>query len=323
MDPNTANVWGHDTHQPYARRSISAILGFVIALVTIGAFAGWYFFLPATNEETVSTNHYEANASVQMPGNNYEHGTGRSAVYNFFYKVFGGIESGLEDNPHNLNNVDHLDHFNLDGGKDSAVEAMLQINRYYDRFENIDDGYRYSIYDVVGSDVIGRTGKKAGEVHDVLINKETGEARAVIVDQNADTYYHQDLARLNFKNIYTQQPDGDVRATITENAFEDKKEFVYMNMDERFISLRHLRSGQILDFEGNVAGEVDAIIYRNAEAQRIFFAVKPSLSSTGSSQLFGIPYESANVVENPDGYDIQLTKAQTKSLAESLYGIGK
>jgi len=278
MDPQTANVFDHDTHQPYARRSISAIIGIVVALFAVGAFVGWFFFSPITDEqEIVRTNNYEANVAVQMPGNSYEQGTGRSAVYNFFYKMFGGIEDGLEDNPHNLENVEHINQLNINTDTlfSDNVSPHLALNRYYDRFENIDDGYRHSIYDVVGSDVIGRKGEKAGEVHDILINKETGEARAVIVDQNADTYYDRDLARLNFKNIYTQQPDGDVRATITEDTLEDKKEFIYMNMDDRFISLRHLRSGQILDFEGNVAGEVDAIIYRNAEAQRIFFALKP------------------------------------------------
>ncbi|MAI61804.1 MAG: hypothetical protein CBB87_04815 [Micavibrio sp. TMED27] len=314
MDPNTANVWSHNTHQPYARRTVSAIFGFTVSLIAVGAFVSWYFLSPGKSVEETRTNSPQANITSQAPGNDYEQGTGQSGLYNLFYKMFSGIGDGLNTNQFNLD---------TNSGSGSSVETMLALENYYDRIENIDDGYRYSIYDVVGSDVVGRKGEKTGEVHDILINIETGEARAVIVDQNANGYYGRDLTRLNFKNISTQQSDGDVQATVTEDTLEDKKEFLYENTDDRFVSLRHLRSGQILDFEGNVTGEVDAIIYRNAEAQRIFFAIKPTLSPTGESQLFGLPYEAVNVVENPDGYDIQLTKEQTKSLAKIMYGTKK
>ena len=155
-----------------------------------------------------------------------------------------------------------------------------------------------------------------------MIEKETGMARAVIVDPQGG-YYNHDLARLRFDNVLKQQPAGKVRATITDDKIETKRPFLYDDVnDARFVSLRHLRDGQVLDDQGNVAGQVDAIIYQNAQAQRIFFALKPSLTSAGMPQIFGIPYEAVDVVQSADGFDIQLSKEQTQSLAHSLYGEG-
>lgn len=122
-----------------------------------------------------------------------------------------------------------------------------------------------------------------------------------------------------------QQSGGDVQSKFTEDKLEEKleekPEFYYNNNydNERYFSLRHLRGGQVLDFEGNVAGQIDTVIYENAEAQNIYFSLKPVLNPLNSPVRFGIPYQAVDVIENPDGYDIQLSKKQTINLAEKLY----
>ena len=44
IDPHTANVVGHDTYQPYARRTITTVFVFGLALLLVGGFSAWYFF---------------------------------------------------------------------------------------------------------------------------------------------------------------------------------------------------------------------------------------------------------------------------------------
>ncbi len=85
------------------------------------------------------------------------------------------------------------------------------------------------------------------------------------------------------------------------------------------VSLRHLRDGQVLDYQGKVAGEVEAIIYQNAEAQDIYFKLKPRLVGESQAKLYGLPLEAFDLTTNRDGYDIKLSKEQTASLAEVLY----
>lgn len=299
--PRNSPIWSDETNQPFARRTTSAFIGLAIAVISVGLFSWWFFLTPSSDNSAAGIRDQNIKRAQQMPGNKYAPGSGRSSVYNFFYNMFDGAEDGL------------------DKRSLSTIEAMQTLDRHAEILANIDDNYRHSVHDVVGSDVIGKNGENAGIVYDIVIKKETGEARAVIVDQDG-AYYQRNLISLRFKKILKQQPDGDVHATVTEDTLEDKTQFEYSKIPEQLISLRHLHDGQVLDYEGNVAGQVDAIIYQNAEAQRIYFQLAPSASPDGKVITFGIPYEAAEIVINPDGYDIQLSKEQTISLAKSLFG---
>lgn len=321
VDPETAPVINYENNQPYGKRSINAVFGFVIAVFLIGGFTAWFFFTP--DEDTQSKMPYYAEGT-QKPGNEYEAGSGRSAVYNFFYNVFGGIDDGLEDNPHNLENVERIDQFDIDVDMMDDEEAVIAVEEYAERRAALlasiqEDDFRHSFLDVEGSDVIGRKGDRVGKIHDVVVHRETGMAKAIVVDEDGSRY-ERDLAAVRFKRITRQSPDGDVRLTIAEERVEAKPEFYYQDMNEDdYVSLRHLRHGQILDYRGEVAGQVEAVIYENAEAQNIYFALKPRLVPAGKPRVYGLPFEEVNIVENPDGFDIQLTREQTESLAETLY----
>lgn len=328
MNPNTADVVGSsELKQPYARRAIKAVLGFALALLIIGAFVGWYFFTPSddgTSNNNTSTPQQQTLAT-QMPGNDYDQGSGRSSIYNFFYKVFGGIDDGLEDSPHNLNNVEHIDQMNIDTAElfNDEVSPTLNLKKISERRANAleamnQDEYRHSVHDILGSDVYGRKGDKAGRIFDILVHKETGKARAIIV-REGNVRYERDLTALRFKRVLKQSSEGDVVMTISEEKIEDKPDFRYASLeDTNYISLQHLRDGQLIDFEGNVTGQVDAVIYENAEAQNIYFTLRPILAREGISK-FQLPFEEINIVESADGYDVKLTKEQTIALAKTLF----
>lgn len=324
MNPHTADVVYPETNQPYARRTIHTVFVFVLVLFLMGAFVGWYFFNPSEEEVETRDVYIQAQTEPQVPGNRYEEGTGRSGVYNFFYRMFGGIEDGLDDNPHNLSNVEHLDDYNLDNNDfDSNASAALAVERYAEQraaqFEALNqDEYRHSVFDVVGSEVYGRKGDRAGTIHDILVNKDTGKAKVIIINDD-NSHYERDLTAVKFKKVLKQQEDGDVMMTITEEKIEDKPDFRYSPVeDKNYVSLRHLRDGQLLDFEDKVAGQIDAVIYENAEAQNIYFTLRPVLAQHGISKFF-LPFEDINIIESADGYDIKLTKEQTVALAETLF----
>lgn len=326
LDPRRASVIGHDTNQPYARRSVRAVFGFVLGLIALVAFIVWFFFFNPDNQQQSSQNQIETTADASMPGNEYDEGSSRNAIYDFFYTVFSGIEDGIEDSPHNLENMEELDDLNIDGSlvsdtpeQQTLAAGQLIDNRKEQLKEKQNDAYDHSVYDVVDSEVYDVNGKLAGNVYDIVVHKETGEARAIIVNQD-NARYERELTALNFKQIMKQREDGEVIATITEERIENKSNVKRADLGNAdYISLRHLRDGQIIDDQGQVAGSIDAIIYNSAEAQNIFFSLRPALSNNSLS-TFKIAFEEANIVKNADGYDIRLSKQQTERLAKILFG---
>ena len=326
--PETANVFHHDTNQTYGKRTFRAFIGMALAIFVMGGFVTWYFFGGQALEiesEDADTALPPKLSQTQSPGNEYEEGSGRSATYDFFYSVFGGIEDGLEDSPHNLKNVDHIDQFNIDADTvDPDVSPTLALKQYAEQkaaqlngSETDDTTYRHSAHDAIGSNVIGKDGEKSGHVFDILVHKETGIGKAIIVQED-ESRYGRDLTAINFRKVRKTQNDGDTFLTIAEDTLEQKPEFDYGdNQPEDYISLRRLRDGQVLDMDGKLVGQIDAVIYQNAKAQSIYFKLRPLLAAQGPDD-FKIPFKELKVVENPDGLDVQLSAKQTKAMAQQV-----
>ena len=327
----------------------------------IGAFVGWYFLTPSDDEVKVEKAEVVAqvkeDSEPQLPGNDYEEGTGRSAVYNFFYHVFGGIEDGIENSPHNLKNVEHIDDMNLDkqpfsdsptGARGNGLEAALALKknartasggRTAARLAQISpaagnaggavtsgsgnsnlsgakpqDQYRHSVYDIVGSEVYNSAGNQIGMIHDILTDKKTGKAKAIIVNNG------RDLAAIDLSDV-TQQQEGEAAVfTVEQEKATETPQFSYESFKEndKYVSLRQLRDGQVIDFDGNPSGDIDAIIYENEEAQNIYFTLRPSLALQGPSKFF-MPFKDVNIVKKENGYNIRLNKKQTETLAEMVF----
>lgn len=329
--PDTAPVIDHDVHQSFTQRSLRAIAGIAIGLFLMGGVVSWFFMGDRTVDDDYNadgTPPLESAEFEQTPGNQYEEGSGRSATYDFFYSMFGGIEQGLEENPHNLKNVGHIDQFNIDADrvmgdgaptmalKKASAEAAAKLNAQYS--QAFEGQYTHSIQTVVGSEVLDKDGQKTGQVFDILVNKDTGQAKAIIV-QDDDSYYERDLKAVGFNYLDRKQDDGDRVLNIEEQTFEKAKEFEYNDkVNEAYVSLRRLQDGDLIDFEGEVAGKIDTVIYENAEAQDIYFTLRPTLAAQGPKR-FKLAFSEAEIVETPDGLDVQLTEQQTRGLASMLF----
>ena len=326
IDPKTANVFDHDADLAYSRRSFRAIVGLAIGLIGAGLFAGWFFFGGA--DETENPDVIVAEQKViegedlpQMPGNEYAEDTGRSAVYDFFYRMFGGIEDGLEDSPHNLDNVEQIDDLNINTAEifdDAAPNALLDetapsLSEPKERNE-----YQNSLFDAVGSAVINAEGKSIGKIYDVLIHKDTGAGKAIIVREDKQLY-ERPLSALNFEKVRAEQDNGEVILNVaTEKIDSAPKRYSPEQTDEDHVSLRLLREGKVLDFEGNVSGEIDAVIHQNAEAQSVYFELQPDLAELGPEK-FKLDFKDVNIVKSAQGLHIQLNEKQTRALADYYF----
>lgn len=296
MDDPNAPVFDHEHKQPYAKRTVRYIFFIVFLFIATGVFAVWYFGDPYDTQD--------GRNNTRTADNPYNEDTGRGTVYAFFRNIFEGTGDGVKRS-----------NLNLPGNQTrQTIEAIATLHDNADKIANQDDGYNYSLADVAGRYVMDSTGQRLGHIEDIIVNQETGEAKAVIVNESGLSNY-QDLNKLSYSDILQTDHEGNILASI--NTFAGK-EFDYNDLEEGFISLRFLRFGQVLDDNGQTAGNIRAIIYENAEARKIFFGLDRALASGDKILEFGIPFEDVEIVRSADGYDVQLTEEQTRMLARSV-----
>jgi len=84
-------------------------------------------------------------------------------------------------------------------------------------------------------------------------------------------------------------------------------------------SLREYFDGKILDFEGNVAGNISAVEHNEGDIQSFTFVLDDALTPEGEAREYVIPRDEVKVVQEGGAFYIQLTKLQTEALAAQLY----
>lgn len=80
-----------------------------------------------------------------------------------------------------------------------------------------------------------------------------------------------------------------------------------------------LFDGKILDFEGKVAGDIEAVQYADNQAEMFTFRVKQELTPADKPRHYSVPKDEVKVVQDGTVFFIQLNEEQTRALAEALY----
>ncbi len=294
--PENADLISQRVNQPFAQRSVSA---FFMIILFIGAIVAVIYFFTGSDSKTANNGEVsgQENSNVaslpldDIPGQDLDNAILRAA--NKFFDASDVLPK-------------------------TRMESMADIETYYNQASEKTTEYQDSFYSFLDSDINDPNGQKIGYLHDVIIDKNTGEAKAIIVDEE-DAFFGTNLEVLTFQDIAYQESDGDVRTSITENNIEQRDSFNYADItDNDFISLKNLRNGQVLDDKGKYVGEIDALIYRNAEINNIYFTIRTELTNTANPVVIKYPFEQLNIIKNIDGYDVQLTTEETRDLAAML-----
>ncbi len=293
FNPDHPDVWSQDHHMPFANRTVTWVFT-LIGIVLLGALA---VLLPFSSTENPPRQQGDTSILV-----NVDPSTGEEV--GFLAKIFNDMTQGIKTN------LPHVD---------TPIETFVRMEDMFNDMEDYNDDYNFSFRDTLDSEIIGARGKRVGTLYDILVNRGTGEAKAIIISEE-DQYYDQKLVNLRFQKIRYQEPDGDTLINVTEEQIDQRKNFDYTRYDkDTYVSLKNLRNGQIVDDHGEYVGEIDGLIYQNEEVQDVYFFVKQSLTPLGQARLFNVPFESVNLVEGPGGFDIKLSKEETRALARALY----
>lgn len=228
-------------------------------------------------------------------------------INDFLKSIMGSMGSGGDDIA--LGTVDT-----------SSAEAYL--DKEIERIKNQNDGYINSFANIIGKDVLDVDQNKVGEIHDIIVYKSTGKSVNLIVNKDGNAAVRE-LKAVSFKDILTQSENGETQLTLNSGAFSEDKDFDYADMDfNKYLSLKYLLEGQVLDDKNEVAGKIEAVIYENAEVKNICFLLKPKLinnAENSEESRFSLPFKYSNITKNVDGYDLKLNNKQTVALAENLF----
>ncbi|MBI1301911.1 MAG: hypothetical protein GC137_09685 [Alphaproteobacteria bacterium] len=88
---------------------------------------------------------------------------------------------------------------------------------------------------------------------------------------------------------------------------------------QKAVAYEQTFNGKILDYEGNIAGDISAIEYADGELKSFRFELEESLTPTDKARRYTVPADEIKVVQNGDLFFIQLSKEQTAALAKELY----
>ena len=296
-DPHNTDMISQDHHHPFARRSVTTVFLVIGGVILL---ASSVYFLGSSDEssEQITYNDNKENteykAYIDLPGDKVDTAIAES-VDQFFNVEPEDVIPGSD-----IDNVVDVTNF---------INAQSQIE---------DKNYRNSFYSFIDSSVKAASGEKVGELHDILIDKNSGEAIAIVIDD--DSLFQTDLNLLSFEEVKYQEDDGDMLANITESDMLSRQEFDYSMLENSdYISLKNLESGQVFDDKGEYVGEIDALIYRDAEVNKVYFSLKQALTPGNSEVTFQYPFEQLNIVKSPDGYDIKLSSEETRKLAAALF----
>jgi sporulation protein YlmC with PRC-barrel domain len=204
----------------------------------------------------------------------------------------------------------------------SGARSQIGLQQYLDRYSNANDGYYDSVRDALDKNVFDDKNNVVGTVHDIIVNRRTGEATVLVVNDKDKTMQESSLAALNFRHVMKQEANGAVTLTIADTQLAARPGFDYEDLKTNpdYVSLRNLDNAQVVDDQGKPAGQIATVIYENAKAQDIYFTLQPDLARAAppNKRLFTIPFRDANIVSGPGGYILKLSTTQTRALADSL-----
>lgn len=315
-----APIFEHDTEVTFGKRSVKAIFLTILVIFFIGVLGTFLMMQDRVKEEAEAivqqAQTAPASGQVQRSGIN-QNGQAEDGFFASLYDEwiadsaapFAGEEKPFE-NAYGMKD-------NSQGFVDGAVQYKLDMLGQQQKLAQASRGYDESLFEIIGAEVEDSQGKRTGDIYDIIVERHTGEAQALIINDE-ETRTQHDLHNLDFENISAQSESGHVRLELKEEQVENKPLFDYQNdLNSQYISLRRLRAGQVQDDRGVLVGQIDAVRYQNAQAQGVIIDLKPALDD--SKRHFYIPFSEVNINESEGGLDIKLTTEQTRALADMLF----
>ena len=160
-----------------------------------------------------------------------------------------------------------------------------------------------------------------------IIIDRSGKAILIVVSDGGFLGIGKKVAAFDYDKVITQQPDGKVVMSLSQNMVFHAADFSYEQEDwakakvipSGSISIDALLKGDVLDNNGKKVANIDNVYIRNADVSQIIVSFNKKLGMGGS--LAALNYDDLQMVKKKKTLDFKLTSDQTaqfKDFKESV-----
>lgn len=168
---------------------------------------------------------------------------------------------------------------------------------------------------LIGEPVMNQANQKIATINDIILDK-SGNAILVIVSDKGFLGIGNKLAAFDYKNVISQNQDGDVTMALTQNMIDRASDFSYDRRDwakakiipADSISTNALMSGSLYDNMDKKLAGIENIYFRSGEASQIIVGFNKTLGMGGN--LATLDFEDLQVVKKTDRVDLKLSSKQ-------------
>ncbi len=169
---------------------------------------------------------------------------------------------------------------------------------------------------LLGESVMNQKNEKIAVVNDIILDK-MGNAVLVVLSDKGFLGIGNKLAAFDYKNVISQDKDGDVTMTLTQGMIDRASDFSYDRKDwakakiipTDSMSTNVLLRGSLYDNMGHTLANIENIYFRSGEASQVIVGFNKTLGMGGN--LATLDFKDLEIVRREGQVNFKLSAKQT------------
>lgn len=181
---------------------------------------------------------------------------------------------------------------------------------------------------LIGATILNTKGEKIATVKDIIVNKQ-GRAALVVVSDGGLLGIGNKVAAFDYNKVITENPDGKVVMSLSENMVDHAADFSYDQADfakakvipAGSISVNALLKGNVVDNNGKKLADIENIYLRNDNVSQIIVGFNKTLGMGGD--LAALDYDDLQMIKKNHKLNFKLTSSQTAQFKNFKTSVAK
>jgi sporulation protein YlmC with PRC-barrel domain len=173
---------------------------------------------------------------------------------------------------------------------------------------------------LIGESIINNRGEKIASVHDIVIDKN-GHPILVVTTDGGFLGIGSKVAAFDYNRVLSQQPDGRVVMTLSQDLIDQAADFSYDQNDwskakvipKASYSSKALLKSNVFDNNGKRVANVENIYFRNAAPVQLIVGFNKKIGMGGD--LAALNFDELTTIRKNQTVDFKLTARQSDQFA--------
>ncbi len=169
---------------------------------------------------------------------------------------------------------------------------------------------------LIGEPVMNQADQRIATVNDIIVDK-SGNAILVVVSDKGFLGIGNKLAAFDYKNVISQNQDGEVTMLLTQNMIDRASDFSYDRRDwakakiipADSISTNALMNGYLYDSMDKKLAGIENIYFRSGESSQVIVGFNKTLGMGGN--LAALDFKDLQIMKKSDRVDLKLSSKQS------------